>query len=358
MSRIAVIGAGGYVGPFVCRALQDRGHRVTGIGRVHARIVLDPLAVPVRPEVGRGADFDAIINLAYPTTGSDASAVRQNQALLEQMSAVGRRGGRVIHVSTLAVFGFTLEYPPVTAPVARRRDFHYIESKIDLERRVWKAFRSQDAHIVRLGNVWGPGSPNWTAGIANALLFGLPTKVAGEDGFSNVTDAGNVAALLAALVETPRAVGLQYHHLAEFSSLRWSHWVGLLAGALGVEPVMAVERSGFGTSLGPELKAALGPGGLIAVYRRAVRGRYTGSWARTAVRLVPGFVVRALKRREGAQAVRPPRDVDANPVLLELLACGREFRTEIGFPWSPPIDAATSWDRVRAWMDRAGYRAA
>lgn len=354
MSRIAVIGAGGYVGPFVCRALQERGHQITAIGRVHARIALAPIGVPVRAAIGEGADFDTVINLAYPTSGSAASAPRQNRSLLAQMRAVGDRGGRVIHVSTLAVFGYTLEHEPLLAPIPPRRDFHYIESKVDLEHRVWKAFRARDCHVVRLGNVWGPASPNWTASLVTALLFGLPVGVAGHDGFSNVTDVANVAALLAALVEAPAGTQLRYHHLAEFSAEKWSHWTGLLAEAIGVEPVLAGERPGLPAALWPEVKAALAPGHPLAVYRRSVWGRYTGSWARSLVRLVPERLFQVLKRRAAGPPV-PPQSDGADAVLLELFACPREFRSQVGLAWSPPVSVVESGRRVRAWLAEAGF---
>src|SRR6185503_20239153 len=111
-----------------------------------------------------------------------------NKEIIHTIRRLATDSCRVIHTSTLAVFGYGLERPIVAGPVERRADYVYVEGKIDFECRLRKWWGHRDLQIVRLGNVWGPASPFWTAALADRIVLGEPVGVAGEDGYCNVTD--------------------------------------------------------------------------------------------------------------------------------------------------------------------------
>ena len=220
MARVAVIGGAGYVGIALCAELRRRGHDVAAVTHPNGRFLLEPTGVRVElwdtPE--RVGVVDVVINLAYPNRGPVHEYPIRNREIRDLIQQLAGDSARVIHLSTQAVFGFALEYPVVLGPVRNRRDYLYIEAKLEIENLLARGIvRSLD--VVRLGNVWGPASPTWTAAVADKLLFGETVGVAGEDGYCNGTDVANVVSYLAFLVEASRRDGARYHHLAELADL-------------------------------------------------------------------------------------------------------------------------------------------
>jgi len=237
MARIAVIGAAGYVGQELSRQLKASGHDVVGIARANGSFLLERLGIthetPQRAQaVGR---VDTVVNLAYPKSPSGFDYPAGNREILSTIRALAGTEARIVHASSLAVFGYALEHPQNPAPLDMRRDYFYIESKLELERLLLRAFPGRDLQTVRLGNVWGPASPTWTAALADRLLFGDPVGVAGADGYSNTTDVGNAASYLAHLASRPGHRQAEFHHLAEFAETRWSFWLERIEAALPLD---------------------------------------------------------------------------------------------------------------------------
>jgi nucleoside-diphosphate-sugar epimerase len=359
MARVAVIGGAGYVGLTLCAELRVRGHDVTAVTRPNGRFLLERLGVRVESpdDLQRVGPIEAVVNLAYPNRGSIYEYPQRNRELLAIVRRLAAGGARVVHTSTQAVFGFAMEYPIVVGPVRDRRDYLYIESKIELENLLARACSDGELHIVRLGNVWGPASPTWTAALADKLLFGDPVGVAGEDGFCNATDVANVAAYLAFLIEAPTHPGAKYHHLAELGETRWSWWIDRLASMLKVAPVFAEKRRPYPRSLTQELRATWVAHSPLTVAGEWIYGRFTGSLLRSAVRTIPTGVFAFLKRhrrRNGGEGRRSPL-AGGDPVFLTVMGAERRFETRVDAAWSPPVDREGSWRGIAEWMREAGY---
>ena len=355
--RVAVIGGAGYVGLEVCRLLRDRGHDVVPIARANGRFLLDRMGLQARrPEdIGGLESMDAVLNLAYPNKGSIYEYGAQNRGLLRMIRVLAQPRARVVHVSTQAVFGYELEQPVGPAPVRHRPDYLYIESKVELENALLATVDHVPLDIVRLGNVWGPASPTWTAALCDKLAFGDAVGVKGQDGFCNATDVQNVASYLAYVLEQPHSQrGARFHHLAEFGEMRWSHWTERLAQALAVQPVLAPARPPLPTSLGAELMSALRAHSPTAIGVDILRGRRTGSLARSLGRRIPEKLMRHLKRAR-AKGLRSQAPVADDPVFLAIVSAQRRFHSITVPGWNPPVDAERSWLAVREWLERAGY---
>ena len=136
MARIAVIGAAGYVGQELSRQLKASGHDVVGIARANGSFLLERLGIthetPQRAQaVGR---VDTVVNLAYPKSPSGFDYPAGNREILSTIRALAGTEARIVHASSLAVFGYALEHPQNPAPLDMRRDYFYIESKLELER--------------------------------------------------------------------------------------------------------------------------------------------------------------------------------------------------------------------------------
>lgn len=358
MARVAILGAAGYLGLVLCRHLKASGHEVTGVARANGSFLLERAGIrhALPQEAPRAGPFDAVVNLAYPKSPAGFDFPQGNRAILATLRALAGTGARVVHASTIAVFGYALEHEPVAAAVPMRRDYGYIESKIELERLLLDAQPGCELQIVRLGNIWGPASATWTAGLADRLLFGDPVGVAQVDGYSNTTDVENAASYLAhvALLPGRRAGG--FHHLAEFSALRWSHWLERLARALKVEPVTLARAPALPSGFAQELLALNPLRSPFAMARDIMRGRFVSSWAGSVLRRLPAPLLERVERAAhvaSGSAAQAPAAVD--PALLAILGTQRRIESRVDPAWRAPRDAEASWTGVAQWLQSAGY---
>ena len=357
MARIAVIGAAGYVGQELSRQLKASGHDVVGIARANGSFLLERLGIthetPQRAQaVGR---VDTVVNLAYPKSPSGFDYPAGNREILSTIRALAGTEARIVHASSLAVFGYALEHPQNPAPLDMRRDYFYIESKLELERLLLRAFPGRDLQTVRLGNVWGPASPTWTAALADRLLFGDPVGVAGADGYSNTTDVGNAASYLAHLASRPGHRQAEFHPLAEFAETRWSFWLERIETALGVKAVYAQRAPASPAGLWEEL-AALNPlRSPLSMARELMRGRFVTSWGGSVLRRLPTALLERLERAAHLRSGEATACSAHDDPFLVIMSAERRFEARLDPDWSAPLDRDASWERVQAWMRASGY---
>lgn len=358
MSRIAIIGAAGYVGLHLVQTLEEAGHDIVAVARTNGRLLLSGRRIKLlSPEhVAEAGRVDCVINLAYPNTGSIYHYSLRNKEILERIAALVGDTARIVHVSTIAVFGLSLEHQQNTSLVSRRRDYLYIESKIEFEHLLAGRFKGRDLHIVRLGNVWGPASPVWTAEIARRLQFGEPVGIMGRDGYSNTTDVANVASYLAYLAGIPPAPGIRFSHLAEMSETRWSFWVRKLSDVLGLEAFYESSHPAYYPTLMKETMSMIRDVSPLAIARKMIWGRFTGSLVRSAVRMLPVELYSLLKSRKKRSGVTPGHSISqSDHSFLTVVSCPKQFMNLVDSKWVPPVSVDQSWDRVQQWMAEAGY---
>lgn len=355
MPEVAVIGAAGYVGRLLCTRLAEDGVAVTGVVRPGSGFLLDHAGIDwlTSADASHRGPFDVVVNLAYPTNGSVYEYPEQNQQLFRTIQQLASGDGRVIQVSTQAVFGMALEYPQIAGPVPMRRDFLYVESKIELENLLIEQLGSPGLDVVRLGNVWGPGSAAWTGAVAQRLLFGEPVAVYDRDGFSNVTDVANLVSYVSFLARRdsgPR--GAEFHHLAELGDVRWSYWIERISEQLGVLPVHG-PLPAYSTSGKDEVRGTLraAPRTIAKTLKDA---RFSGSTVRTVMRKLPPQASRTLRGKwAGGGAAGAPGP--AEDLLLMVLSCDRPLAAVRDAGWTPPMSAEDSWSAVSSWLDEVGY---
>jgi nucleoside-diphosphate-sugar epimerase len=359
---VVVFGVTSYVGDSLIQPLLDSGKRVVGITRRPglARILLPPeseqfaVVGPDKVESAIGHDPISIINLAYIRDAPPHRLYRQNRGLVKSIGRVAAdRCRRLVHVSTAAVFGYGISEPPHPGPVRWRPADLYTESKIDAERLIRKLSGEigGDLAIVRLGNVIGPGSPNFVSRLGQRILEVEPVAYDGEAGFSNSTHVENAASYLAFLLAEP-ADALSdfgtYHHLAEFSSHRWPELLGVISDVVGHRWTTASRPRR------PPGKPPLPKRAFKAAYRTSV-----GARLRPAAAVLPegGFVDRAIGR---LRSPAPPQlnrsgefSWDAN--LLELLSAENEFRSHTLDGWKPQLDFDSACAGIADWLRRSDY---
>jgi nucleoside-diphosphate-sugar epimerase len=354
---VAVVGAAGFVGRELLRRLQTLDIKATAIVRGLAELSLDGdfHASCSDPASLRGEGFDVVVNLAYPAGGARYAHTDQNAAIAQTVGGLLKEGGRLIQVSTLAVFGGALDRPTTVGPVSKVRDTTYVESKIEAEH----LFTQQQEErgllldIVRLGNVWGYASGTWALPVVQRLLTGRPLGVLGTPGYSNTTDVKNVADYLAFLIDAKGSEnGIRYHHVAEFSRIRWSEWIDPIAEAMGVAPVYADPSAlAMPASGRQELAEAFAPISPRNMYQTLGAERITGSLTRTVVRNLPAPARSRLQSDDLVFAAEPVLDREEQS-FLAIMAGQREFAPSVDRAWSPVLNKEQSLQGVLLWLDR------
>ena len=187
-----VFGASSYVGSTVTRKLLERGDRVIAVSRrpAIARILLpeqsESLSIAAAEDVAglTGGEAVSIVNFAYVKDAPPHLLYRQNKALVTAIGEVAAAADcrRLIHISTSAVFGPRLETSPEPSQVrsAPVEDL-YAESKVHAEHLIegLRGSAGGELAILRLGNVIGPGSPIWVAGLAQRIMEVKPVGIRG-----------------------------------------------------------------------------------------------------------------------------------------------------------------------------------
>jgi len=349
---LAVLGAGGFVGRSLLRDLEAEGIKATAIVRGFRDITLDTdFHECVRPNDLGTRKFETVINLAYPTGGRPLEQIALNNEIIDSATALLGNDGHLIHVSSIAVFGITVDRPIRLGPADAIRDISYVESKIKAESELTAR---QHRHgfgldIVRLGHVWGAASGNWAVPLTQRLVTGRPVAVRGSAGFSNSTDVANVSSYLIHLARRRAVPDVAFHHLAEFSNVRWPDWIAPMAAKLGVEMTWA-DSAWLQWPQGPvrEMAASLADLAPRKVYRRVSSERQVGSVVRGALRFLPANITERL-RSEGL-AVRPPEFSRDELTFLTIIAGDQQFKSHLDPQWTPPISQSESLERVIRWI--------
>ncbi len=265
--RIAVTGAGGFIGVALCRRLAGAGAGVAGIDS-------DPAARPRIEAAGATAvaadvtdrdacvraleGADAVVHAAALVRehGRMEEFVRVNVggtvAVLDAAAAAG--AGRVVHVSSVVVYGY--DAPGELDEDAPRRacGIPYIDTKSASDRIAC----DRGAVVVRPGDVYGPASEQWVLRplrLAQARQLAVPAP--GDGLMLPVYVDDLVSAILLALErgEPGRAYtawsgervtfGDYFDRIARLGGMRAARRLprGLLAlAALGMEAYAALRR--------------------------------------------------------------------------------------------------------------------
>ncbi len=176
--RIGVTGAGGFVGLALCSRLASRGIAVVGLEADprRAAAVRGAGAEPRNLDITdahattRGlSDCDLVVHTAALVSDTGAMSdfisvnVRGTRNVLDAAEQAGAR--RVVHVSSVAVWGYEFRSELDAAASPRHCGAPYIDTKGASDQMALRA----GAVVVRPGDVYGPGSVPWALRPLQAL---------------------------------------------------------------------------------------------------------------------------------------------------------------------------------------------
>lgn len=346
--RIAVIGAAGYTGRYLIERLSRMDAEIWAIVR-HANLFLIPDAQHVQVkhihELTATHKADVVINLAYSKAPLASHFRKENEAIIHTIALLSHEHTQLIHVSTLAVFGFQLEKEQTLALPPHESDYPYVQSKAEMEHALARRFPTQRIDMVRPGNIWGPACPSWTTPLLDALVYNLPV-LSSEPSCSNITDVHNLADYIAFLCE--HEATSFYHHVAELGAISWEQFITPLSDWFGCSPVYLPSSPTYYTHPVKELLSMLSynPAQFLLT---ATRSRHWQQPARQVVNLIP----KSLKQLRHTE--EKPSLYSTGQVFHWIMGSKTLFVPCTDSRWIPPVSFNDSLALIKNYAVESGY---
>jgi nucleoside-diphosphate-sugar epimerase len=292
--RVFLTGGTGLVGSHVAERLRERGHDVVALVRpsVDAAFLASVGAEPVEGDVtavsaelaARMAGCDAVVHAAArvyrraPWAMYHQLNVAATERVLRAAAAAG--AGRVLHVSSVAVYGIGGSGARITEDAWRERPIPphatYARSKREAEEVAWRLHAEGAIRLttVRPVVVYGERDRLFTPILARVVRFPVVPLPGGGRAAVPVAYAGNVADAIVDALELPVAVGRAYN-LVEERTISARRLLRIFARELGKAPRLWTVPAGL----------ALGPATVIDGLARVLPG-LRGAELRRGVRLL------------------------------------------------------------------------
>ncbi|HEV8579118.1 MAG TPA: NAD-dependent epimerase/dehydratase family protein [Thermoanaerobaculia bacterium] len=373
--KVLVTGAGGFIGGrLVERLVLEHGAEVRTLVRNlagAARLARFPVTV-LRGDVTSPSDLASamagcslVFHCAYGTSGSQKHRAWVNTEGTRRVLAAARQAGveRIVHLSTLMVYGRTADGDLDEAAPRRRFGNPYSDSKLEAERIALSS--GLPVAVLQPTAVYGPYGGVWTEAVLRSLKTGRQILVDGGEGFANAVYVDDlVSAMLLAAVEEA-AVGEAFLISGE-EPVTWRELFGRFAGMLGSEcrtvEMTAAEALAFWRRSQRQRPRALGEALRILKQEQPIRERIERTrevlWLReTASSLLPESWQQRIKSRlaGGGRPAAPSRELPIHPLSPELIAFFRA-RTRVridkakrSLGYEPAFDFAAGMELTEKW---------
>lgn len=390
--RVLVTGATGFVGGRLAerlvlqcgaevRALVRNFANASRLGRFDLEMMAGDLTR--RQDVERAAEgCDVIFNCAYGNDGDPAvqRAVNVDATgyLIDAAKSAGAR--RLVHLSTLAVYGATPDGPLDESAPHFPGDDPYAVTKDQGEALALRAAREDGVPVTVLQPtiVYGPFAPGWTLRILGDMQAGRVILVNGGEGLCNPVYVDDLVTAMLLASERDEANG-EVFLVSGPEPVTWKEYYGAYEEIIGEESTYAMTledsialfekeygqkgllRESIGIVQGsPELRNKIKSTPEVQTLMRIGRS------------LVPKSLRKGLQRRlRGAPRVSPPppdpervaialkRPVQLmGPAALEMHAAKTAVSIEKAkrlLGYAPAFDFAAGMRRTAEWARWAGY---
>lgn len=238
MKRVAILGAGGFVGNRTVEMLHLAGNRevVPVVHRASAlalasRFDLQGQIANALDERAMTAAFAGCDAVVAAVAGPPATITGMISPMVKAARSAGVR--RIVYLSSQVVHGYAPEPGTVESssfPSAQQSP--YSRSKIAAERSLGSTAPHHGIEFVTLrpGIVYGPRS-RWTGGIADELLAGDAFLLRGSAGVCNAIYVDNLVAAIDLAIDCPEAAG-EALFVNDAEELRWADLIEPIAHAL------------------------------------------------------------------------------------------------------------------------------
>lgn len=329
---VLVTGGSGLVGGHVLEALRSRGEQVRALVRNESRAVVE--AFGAEPVIGDVMDEAAWRRAADGVRGIvHAAALVARRTSFQEFERVNvggtrlateaarRTGARLIHVSSVAVYGRSVTYAAAHGTIAEdfpfqplpERDF-YARTKRMADELVQREASAGgfSAVTIRPNVIYGERDRLFTPRVIATVRRGFVPQVGPGTNQLSCVYAGNVASAIVAALDSPPMKGFRAYNVTRDAPplLEQRDFFAVFAEALGVQPRprrIPIPVARFGVAVWTAALRLLGP------------TRYAGLGA-AAVSFVVG----------------------ENPYSIA------RIRAELG--WTPPYDARTGIQRSVKWF--------
>jgi nucleoside-diphosphate-sugar epimerase len=216
---VLVTGASGFIGGRIVERLVAEGAIVRALLREPGggvRIARHPVElahadVTDERAVGEAAEgCDLIIHCAFGTHGdADERRAATVDGTRNVLEAAVRAGARVVHLSTVMVYG-TTPGPVLSETLPRRAPGDaYGDAKLEAEDLAFRFHRERGlpVTIIQPTVVYGPFGVAWTGRVIEQLRTGLVPLIDGGAGICNAVYVDDVAEAVLAAAESEQAIG-------------------------------------------------------------------------------------------------------------------------------------------------------
>lgn len=374
--RVLVTGATGFIGGRLAERLTlEHGAEVRALVRNlagAARLARFPVTV-VRGDVtdpaalaaaAVGCDF--VFHCAYGTSGSQKHRAWVNTEGTRRLLDAARaaKASRVVHLSTLMVYGQTEDGDLDEAAPRRKFGNPYSDSKLEAERIALTS--GVPVAVLQPTAVYGPYGGVWTEAVLRSLQTGRQILINGGDGFANAVYVDDLvsAMLLAAVKE--EAVGEAFLISGE-EPVTWREMFGRFERMLGTEArtvdMTESEALAYWRQWQKAQPRLIGEGLRILKQEQRVRERLErsreGVWLREmASTVLPESWQQTIKSRlagGGRPAARPPKELPIHPLTPQMIGFFRP-RTRVRIDkakrllgYRPVFDFESGMDLTEQW---------
>lgn len=252
-TRILVTGGTGFIGGrLVERLVTDYDTEVRVLVKNFARaariarfpIEMFPGDVNEPGEVERAVDgCEIVFHCAYGNTGSPAQrkgvTVKGTENVLR--ATLKNKVKRVVHVSTISVYGMTEDGDLDESAPRRRSNDVYADSKLEAEKLVFAYFKKYGlpVAVIQPTIVYGPFGGPWTLNPINQLKSGRVILVEGGSGLCNAVYVDDVIQAMILAATREEAIGEAFLVSAE-EPVTWREFYGAYERMLGIESTISM----------------------------------------------------------------------------------------------------------------------